>query len=105
MIHSDLLTDDNENLEIFTDRDAIRVTTVHAKKQWIVQAFQSSLDRIRRHTISLRSLVPSYVKGKDKWIYRYFDNAVLQEVARLTNTSITRKSKSMVYQILPQLCQ
>jgi hypothetical protein len=92
---------DEEKIEIFLSRSAIRVTTPHFKKNLIVQAVEEALKGIEKRQLALGDIYPvslgKPVGGKlHRWAQRNFDDVTLQELGRLTSTSILRKTKHRV---------
>jgi hypothetical protein len=95
------LVHDGENLEVFLSRSVIRVTTPHFRKTLIIQAIEEALKGVEKRRLALGDLYPASL-GKpnarklQKWVQRNFDDASLQELGRLSGTSISRKSKHKV---------
>jgi len=100
-INSAHLPQENEMLEAFRSRGVIRVTTFHAKKPFIVETVEEALKQIRREELSLGDLLlpgPKKPKSRrlDRWADRNFDDTTLDELSRLTNTTIVRGPKKTV---------
>ncbi|KAL2069311.1 hypothetical protein VTL71DRAFT_15649 [Oculimacula yallundae] len=99
LVHSEHLSQEDERLEAFRKRGVIRVTAPQVKKRLIVQEIEGALHRVRRTTLHLAALKPWWGYGSissrsvGKWIEKTFDSATLEELERLTNTSIIELEK------------
>ena len=95
-IFSDLLAGELESIEIFQSRRTIRVTTFQYKRAVVVQAVEEAVQGIRREEIRLGDLFPANYSSKHKnrnlarWIEKNFDDSVLLELSRITDTQIER---------------
>jgi len=95
-IFSDLLAGESESIEIFRSRGVIRVTTLQYKRDVVVQAVEEAVKSIRREEIHLSDLYPASYSNKHKnrtlgrWIEKNFDDSVLLELSRITDTEIER---------------
>jgi len=93
---------EGENLEAFKSRDAIRVTTTHGKKDVVVRAVEEAAKGIQRRKLALGNLYPTFLgpsimpQKLKRWAKKNFDDDVLQELSRMTGTSITRKPRHKV---------
>jgi hypothetical protein len=97
-----LLPGDDEKLEVFLSRSVVRISTVHVKKEWIIQAFRSAMTHIRREKLLIADLIPSSLPRNrnqliDKWADLNLDETTLKEVGRLTGTTLTRYSPTEVW--------
>jgi hypothetical protein len=105
-IHSKYIVEKKERLESFKSKDtkrsrnAIRITTTRIKSCAIVWDIERTLKGIHRVQIPLKALMPTPKKGEKsdfrKWIDAQFDDSVIEEVARLTNTDIQKTSSDTV---------
>ncbi len=105
-IRTDHLILEGENLEAFTSRDIIRVTTTHAKKDLLVKAVEEAVKSVQKRKIALSSLYPASlgtptVSKLRKWARKNFDDDLLQELSRMSGTSISRKANSKVSGLSP----
>ena len=88
---------EEERLEAFLPRGVVRVTTTHAKKRLIVQAIEEAVKGIQKKKIALAHLCleadPTKLPTRQlkRWAMENFGDDVLQELALLTSTTITRK--------------
>jgi hypothetical protein len=92
---------EGENLEAFPSRDVIRVTTTHGKKNLLVEAVEEAVKGVQKKRLALGSLYPTSlgtptVTQLRKWARKNFDDEVLQELSRMSGTSISRKAKHKV---------
>jgi hypothetical protein len=100
---------EGENVEAFPSRSVIRLTTTHAKKNLIVEAVAEAVKRIEKRKLALGDLYPASLgtpttSRLKTWARRHFDDEVLQELSRTSNSSISRKSKHRVRDILFYRC-
>jgi len=103
-IYNDDLNQDEERLEVFLLRQAIRVTTTQDRKPWIVSRVQAALSNIRRETINVAHFLPEIKRETPRFGPKYldlvnqkFDESSLQELGRLTQTVITRNGFHVRY--------
>jgi hypothetical protein len=94
---------EGENLEAFPSRSVIRVTTTHAKKDLVVGAVEEAVKGVEKRKVALGNLYPASLGTPTttrlkSWARKNFDDKVLQELSRLSGTSISRKSKHKVSQ-------
>jgi hypothetical protein len=92
---------EGENLEAFPSRSVIRVTTTHAKKDLLVKAIEEAVKGVEKRKLALGNLYPASLGTPTttrlkSWARKNFDDEVLQELSRLSGTSISRKSKHRV---------
>ena len=91
-------------LQVFPSRGVIRVTMMRYKMNVFLQILQTELESIRREKIYIGDLVSQISdgirvpkgKGFQKWIERNLNDSILQELSRLTNTTIVRTSHTTV---------
>jgi len=100
-IRTDHLILEGENLEAFTSRDVIRVTTTHAKKDLLVKAVEEAVRTVQKRKVALASLYPTSLVmptsgNLRRWIRKNFDDDLLQELSRMSGTSISRKPNHKV---------
>lgn len=103
-VNATLLHGNGEKLEAFRSRRVIRVTAPHVKKPFIVQEFEDALKCGRTTTLALKCLVPFAAKKPtfrqiDRWMAKYFDEATLESLSHLTNTSIVQGQHGAVRSI------
>lgn len=96
---------EGENLEAFTSRSVIRVTTTHGKKNLIVESIEEAVKAVQKRRLALGNLYPASLgtptmSSLKRWAKKNFDDEVLQELSRMSGTSISRKSKQKVGGIL-----
>jgi hypothetical protein len=96
-IYNDDLNHDEERLEVFLSRRAIRVTTTQDRKPWIVSRVQAALGNIRRETINVAHFLPGIKRDAPRFgpkyldlVNQHFDKPSLQELGRFTQTVIIR---------------
>lgn len=92
---------EGENLEAFPSRSAVRLTTTHAKKNLIVEAVAEAVKSIEKRRLALGDLYPASLGTPTttrlkNWARKNFDDEVLQELSRTSNSSISRKSRHRV---------
>jgi hypothetical protein len=109
-IRSKYLILEGENLEAFPSRSVIRVTTTHAKKNLITEAVEEAVKTIEKRKFALGDLYPASLgtptaSRLKTWARRHFDDEVLQELSRTSNSSISRKSKHKVCDIRFYRCR
>ena len=113
-IHSKHIVEKEERLESFKSKDikrsrnAIRITTTRIKSYAIVRDLERTLKGIHRIQMPLKALMPTLEKGEKsdfrKWVDTQFDDSVIEEVARLTNTDIRKTSSDTVCPTEGVLC-
>ncbi len=92
---------EGEHLEAFPSRSVVRLTTTHAKKNLIVEAIAEAVKSIEKRKLALGDLYPASLGTPTttrlkSWARKNFDDEVLQELSRTSNSSISRKSKHRV---------
>ncbi|KAG0651571.1 hypothetical protein D0Z07_1726 [Hyphodiscus hymeniophilus] len=101
-LHSTYIFETEERLEIFksTDakrsRNAIRITSTRTKSYSIVESLEEELKPIHRLELPLNSLMPQSKKEQSnfsKWANTHFDELVVKQLARLTDTKIQKTSQ------------
>ena len=105
-IHSKYILETDERLEVFKSNDAkrtrnaIRITSTRSKSHMIVQAIEEKLKGIHRIQLPLKVLMPQSKQGEQsdfkKWANTHFDELVVGELARLTDTVIRKTSRGSV---------
>lgn len=106
LIHSKYIIDREERLEIFRSNDAkrsrnaIRITSTRKKSYLVVQEVEQTLKGIHRIQLPLKVLMPKTKQGKQsdvwKWLNTHFDDSVIRDLARLTNSDIRKTSGGSV---------
>ncbi|ELR03187.1 hypothetical protein VC83_02309 [Pseudogymnoascus destructans] len=92
-ISDELIRADEEKIEIFRSRRAIRVTATKAKAKIISEGIRSTLEGMHRIEVPLTGLKKPGRKVKEIEEADEFGEPVLAELARLTNTEVMRASK------------
>lgn len=82
-----LVTTENEKIEAYRARDVVRITGTPKQANRIARAIENVLANIRTYKVSLKEL-----KGDSA----EFNNAVYEELERLTNSEVTRLSKDSI---------
>ena len=105
-IRNDHLILEGENLEAFTSRDVIRVTTTHAKKDLLVKAVEEAVRTVHKRKVALGSLYPTSLGPPTanklrRWARKNFDDDLLQELSRMSGTSLSRKANQKVSKYSP----
>jgi hypothetical protein len=96
---------EGENLEAFPSRNVIRVTTTHAKKGLLIEAVEEAVKGVRKKRLALGTLYPTFLgtptgtKLRD-WVQKTFDDECLQELSRMSGTSISREIKHRVIECI-----
>ncbi|OBT85795.1 hypothetical protein VE02_06038 [Pseudogymnoascus sp. 03VT05] len=92
-ISDELIRADEEKIEIFRSRRAIRVTATKAKAKIISEGIRTTLEGVHRLEVSLTGLKKPGRKVQGVEETDEFGEPVLAELARLTNTEVMRVSK------------
>lgn len=82
-----LVTTENEKVEAYRTRDVVRITGTPKQANRIARAIENVLANIRTYKVSLKELKRDGAE---------FNNAVYEELERLTNSEVTRLSKDSI---------
>ncbi|OBT68384.1 hypothetical protein VE03_02910 [Pseudogymnoascus sp. 23342-1-I1] len=92
-ISDELIQADEEKIEIFRSRRAIRITATKTKAKIIAEGIRTTLEGVHRIEVPLTGLKKPGRKVKEAGEADEFGEPVLAELARLTNTEVVRSSK------------
>lgn len=98
-VSDELIQTDEEKIEVFRSRHAIRITATKAKAQTITQGIRSTLEGVHRIEVPLEPLKALARGTKGPFEGDEFDEfggPVLAELARLTNSEVVETSKDKV---------
>ncbi|KFY22404.1 hypothetical protein V493_06617 [Pseudogymnoascus sp. VKM F-4281 (FW-2241)] len=92
-ISDEFIQADEEKIEIFRWRRAIRITATKAKAKIIARGIRTTLEGVHRIEVPLAGLKKAGRKVKEAEEVDEFGEPVLAELAKLTNTEVVRASK------------
>lgn len=103
MISDKLIASQEEKIEAFRSRSVVRITAAKEKSEVIIQEIQDMLQGVRSLTIDLNAL-DSELKGQEvsSRSDAAIDDSVINELAQLTETHITRLPNN---QVSPTKCK
>ncbi|KAI0997267.1 hypothetical protein K3495_g10918 [Podosphaera aphanis] len=100
--YDDVLTREDESLEVFCSRNVLRFSSADSRKSWIVEEFEKLMQRLEIYKVSLGDLMPaSDIKRRstvllDAWTSEKFNDHTLVELKRLTGVTVTREAQGKI---------
>jgi hypothetical protein len=98
LIAAEHIGGDDERIDGFRSRHAIRITTTRLKSEVIVNEIERTLKNIRREKIYMGDLMTpgySWVQLR-QWAEAQFNSSIIKDLSRMTNTEIEHLRKRTV---------